>query len=143
MDQGVLDKWPVVATGKACPTWTWNSSQTRESSHDNTKDQPWVERERILVGFADTMSWLNRPRTGWGGVEVGVGVPATHSHSLSSPQVWSCPEFPHSQHVGDSQGKWEGRVSFGITFTMGAKFLPNQSRVKGPEKRMIFFFFTI
>ena len=48
------------------------------------EDQLWVERVRILVGFADVMSWLNRPRTGQGwGVGDEQGGPPACSLSFS------------------------------------------------------------
>lgn len=73
-----MDKWPLEATGKACPTRSWNSAQTREGAHGNTENQLCVEGVRMLVGLASVVS-VDRSRTGWGR---GKG-PAAHAHPLS------------------------------------------------------------
>ena len=136
MDRGVgwgaLDKWPLEATGKACPTRSWNSAQTREGAHGNTENQLCVEGVRMLVGLASVVSlWTDQGLGGAGGR----GRLPTPTPSPSTQGRWG-PESPPPAHLGcrGKAGPLLGSPS------PGGKFLPSQSCEEGLEKSMGFFF---
>lgn len=126
-----MDKWPLEATGKACPTRSWNSAQTREGAHGNTENQLCVEGVRMLVGLASVVSlWTDQGLGGAGGR----GRLPMPTPSPSTQGRWVL--NPHPQHTWDAAGRqgpsWDHHHQ-------GANSYPVSPVRKGSRKVCFFF----